>query len=101
MSSVLPHSATIRANVEQYLTDTARHVASEIENLRGSGAYRTIYKITLALDSFLSRLPNSLRPRSSVPRSIIQRVPILIAMGQDAPATVELRRFLECVFWCV
>jgi hypothetical protein len=22
-------------------------------------------------------------------------------MGQDAPATVELRRFLECVFWCV
>lgn len=101
MTSVLPHSAVIRANVSKYLGDVAAHVAAQIGDLESSGPYRSIYKTTLAVDCILAKLPQSSRPRSYVLRSTVQRVPVLISMGQDIPASVELRRFLECVFWCV
>lgn len=101
MMSALPHSAVIRDNVSKYLGDVATHIAAQIGDLEGSGPFRAVYKTTLAIDCFLAKLPQSSRPRSRVLRGTIQRIPVLIAMGQDVPASVDLRRFLECVFWCV
>lgn len=101
MTSVLPHSAVMRANVSRYVREVADHVNGQVADLEKSGAYRSIYKTTLAADCFLEKLPKSSCPQPNVLRGIIQRVPVLIAMGQYVPASIELRRFLECVFWCV
>src|SRR5688572_28820879 len=100
MTSALPHSAVIRSNVDSYLDESGAHFSKHISALKSSGAYRNIYKITLALDAFLCKLPASSRPNIDAVRGVIQRVPVLISVGQEEPAAVELRRFLECVFWC-
>lgn len=101
MASVLPHSAQIRADIAKYLTDAAALASKSSSRLNSSGNFRAIYKITLATDAVLSKLSPKLTPRLAVPRSIIQRVPVLIAVSQIPAAKVELRRFIEVAMWAV
>jgi hypothetical protein len=102
MPSALPHSAQIRADIASYLKEAREVVADCARKVGLSGAYRNIYRTCLATDSVLQKLTTSReRPRLTVARGLIQRVPLLVAVGQVAASHSELRRFIEVVVWCV
>jgi hypothetical protein len=69
------------------------------ESLKLSGAFRNIYKATLAIDCLLTKLPKSALPPPSTLRGVVQQVPILATVALDTAAIVQLRRFIECAFW--
>jgi hypothetical protein len=102
MSSVLPHSAKLRADIASYLSDARGVVAECVRKVEASGDFRNIYKTCLATDSVLQKLSTSReRPRLTVARGLIQRVPLLVAVGQLPACHNELRRFIEVVVWCI
>ena len=102
MSSVLPHNAQIREDVSSYLLEASGIVKDRTEKLEVSGEYRNIYKSCLATDSVLKKLSTSREtPRLNVARGLIQRVPLLVAVGQLPACHNELRRFIEVVVWCI
>ena len=101
MASILPHSAQIRADVAAYLNNASTLVNAALNDLKNSGDYKAIYKITLSADAVLSKLGVELRPSCSVSRNILQRIPVLVALAQTSAAQVELRRLIEVVFWTV
>jgi hypothetical protein len=101
VTSVLPHSAVIRNDVDQYLDITAAHIASQISNLKSSGSFRNIYKITLSTDCLLAKLPRNALPNPGVLRGVLQQIPILVSSTNESAHLVQLRRFVECVFWLV
>ena len=101
MPSPLPHSAAIRTEIDRYLKDAATLLFTSTAMLKTSGTFTAIYKSTLATDAVLAKLSSTERPRLSVCRSILRRVPLLIALGQVSTARIELRRFIEVAFWCV
>ena len=100
MSSVLPHNARIRTDASSYLSEARDIVAECAERLQTSGDYRNIYKCCLACDSILQKLTTAREtPRLNVARGLIQRVPLLVAVGQLPACHNELRRFVEVVLW--
>ena len=101
MASVLPHSAQIRADVDSYLTEASDLVSSAVAELGTSSNFRTIYKAALATDAVVGKISTRVTPTRAVSRSIVQRVPVLVCLSQLAAARVELRRFIEAVFWTV
>lgn len=101
MTSVLPHSAVIRKNVDDYLDLTSKHINGRTHKLKSTAYFRTIYKITLALDSVLAKLSRRLTPKPSVLRLVVQQIPVLVAVTDESASQVQLRRFIECVFWQV
>ena len=102
MSDILPHNAQIRDQVSSYLSEACGVVEGCTNELRDSGDFRNIYKACLATDSVLHKLSTSReRPRLTVARGLIQRVPLLVGVGQVPATHNELRRFIEVVFWSV
>jgi len=102
MASVLPHNAQIRADVSSYLSEVTGVVVECGKKLENSGDYRNIYKVCLATDSVLHKLSTTREtPRLSAARGLIQRVPLLVAVGQLPASHNELRRFMEIVLWCI
>jgi len=101
MPSPLPHSADIRSEIDRYLKDAATLLSASTAILKTSGPFRAIYKSTLATDAVLAKLTSTEQPKLSVCRSILRRVPLLIAFGQVSTGRIELRRFIEVAYWCV
>lgn len=102
MSSVLPHNAQIRQDVSSYLSEARNIVTECTSKVETSGDYRNLYKSCLACDSVLQKLSTSREtPRLAVARGLIQRVPLLAAIGQLPACHNELRRFVEVVLWCI
>lgn len=102
MSDVLPHNAQLRADLSSYLVESRTIIAECSNKVETSGAYRNIYKSCLACDSILQKLSTSREtPRLTVARGLIQRVPLLVAVGQLPASHNELRRFMEVVLWCL
>ena len=100
--SVLPHNAQIRSDVTSYLAEVSDVVSVCGRKLGKSGDYRNIYKVCLATDSVLHKLSTVRQaPRLTAARGLIQRVPLLVAVGQLPASHNELRRFVEVVFWCI
>jgi hypothetical protein len=90
------------ALVAAYLTDTQSIVNSSIAKSKLSAQFAHLFKSALAADSVLMGLNSPrLRPTLATARSVALRLPLLVAVGQRSVATVELRRFLEIIFWCV
>ena len=61
-------------------------------------AFREIFEISLASYTVLGSLTNkNLRPRVNPARSVVLRIPLLVAIGQSSVAETELRRFVELI----
>jgi hypothetical protein len=101
MAEILPHSTVIKSYVKEYLADAAKQADRSISDLSGSGEFVGIYKVALAADAVLSKLSSTERPRLAAARSIVQRVPLFLALAQPEAARVELRRLIEVTFWCI
>ena len=100
MPSVLPHNTAFRKMVRAYLDETSGAIRNHVESLNGLAEYRNIYRITWATDHVYSGLgTESNRPKVDVARDILRRVPLLVAVAQLSVATIELRRFVEVLFW--
>lgn len=102
MAGPLPHTSQVQTMMEDYIDDAKEVIDGYFASLRHSAQFRGIYRISLATDAVLSKLsaPN-MHPRLTTARSAVLRVPLLVAMGQASVAAIELRRFLEILFWCV
>lgn len=101
MPSLLPHSSQIRSDSNSYLEELQRLVTKSGTKHVGSQHFVAIYKITLAADAIFSKLSRSLKPSPTACRSLIQKIPVLIAISQPGTAQLELRRLIECAFWTI
>jgi hypothetical protein len=102
MASVLPHSAVIKSNVDEYCKDTQVIVGECVGRVRSESDFREIVKATLATDTVLARLSTRREaPRISAARGLMQRVPLLVAIGQLPASRAELRRFIEVTLWTI
>ena len=102
MPSSLLHSNQIQKMMQRYLSDTSTIVNKSLASLGKSNPFRTIYRISLATDAVLSKLSTKkLRPSLRAARSIVLRIPFIVAVRQPLVATIDLRRFLELVFWTI
>ena len=101
MSSILPHNAQVRSDITSYLNEVLDVVRDCRSALESSSEFRAIYKIALSTDVVLRSLSQRENPRLSSARSLVQRIPYLIAVGQETAARAELRRLIELSFWCV
>lgn len=101
MAEILPHSKAIKAWVKEYLGDARKQADRSISDLEDSGEFIGIYKVALAADAVFSKLVSTEKPRLTTARSIVQRIPLFVALAQPEAARVELRRLIEVTFWCV
>ena len=102
MPSSLLHSNQIQKMMQRYLSDTGTIVNKSLTSLEKTNPFRTIYRVSLATDAVLSELSTrKLRPSLIAARSIVLRTPFLVAVRQPSVATIDLRRFLELVFWTI
>jgi len=84
----------------EYLDDGLIKISSLFKRMRSTPEFRTVYRICLAGDAVLSRLHSrKMRPNTKAARSIVRRIPLLVAAGQVAVGRIELRRLIELVFW--
>lgn len=102
MSSLLLHSNEIQDMAEKYLSDTHLIVDNSLATLKKSGAFRLIYKTSLATDAVLSKLQKKgIKPSLNTLRSIDLSIPFLVAIRRSSVAMVELRRFIELCNWSI
>lgn len=100
MAGPLPHTTQVQEMMEGYLDDAEKMIDDFLRLSRGSSNFRSIYRISLAADAVLSKLATrKTGPGLQPARSIVLRIPLLVAVGQTSVASVELRRFLEILFW--
>src|SRR4051794_26160687 len=101
MSRILPHSQGIRVQVTEYLEEVRTLVEENSAALSKNGAFRAVYKVTLGGDCILAELSTNDSPGLAAARSLLQRVPVLVACGQLDAAEITLRKLIETAFLCV
>jgi hypothetical protein len=102
VSTVTPNSAEIRRQTDKYVRDALTLIRTSLTTVKASTAFSEIFHISLSADVVLSALDTpKLRPRLVSARSIVLRLPLLIAAGQESIAVVELRRFVELLLWTI
>ncbi|MGE3959931.1 MAG: hypothetical protein AB7H96_24700 [Vicinamibacterales bacterium] len=96
---VLPHSAQLKSDVADYLSDAAAIAADLCGDLAKSDSFRAIFKITLATSVVLNELSVSETPKLTAASGIARKIPVLICFGQTVAASTELRRLIEVSAW--
>lgn len=100
MAGPLPHTSEIQAMTIAYLEDALSIVGAQFRHLQKVSEFRAIYRICLAADAALSKLQSKrMRPSLKAARSIVLRIPLLVSTGQLTVGRIELRRFIELLFW--
>jgi hypothetical protein len=99
---MLPSQAALKSLVGDYTKDAGTTAAANLSRAESSATFRQIYHCSLSADAVLRELSTAeLRPAMNGPRSIVLRVPLLVAIGQPAVARTEIRRYLELIFWLI
>jgi hypothetical protein len=102
VSAVTPSSAEIRRQTDRYVSDALTLIQTSLTTVKASTAFLEIFHISLSADVVLAALDTpKLRPRLVSARSIVLRLPLLVAAGQESVAIVELRRFVELLLWTI
>jgi hypothetical protein len=100
--TLTPRSAQLHQQIEKYIDDALSVLNESFATARQSTAFAEIYHLSLSAETVLRGLSRpKLRPKLAAARSIVLRVPVLVGMGQQSVATVELRRFVELTCWTV
>jgi len=100
MAGPLPHTSEIQAEAAAYLEDALATIGTQFRRLQKLSEFRAVYRVCLAADAALSKLhAKRMRPSLKAARSIVQRIPLLVGTGQLAVGRIELRRFIELLFW--
>jgi hypothetical protein len=87
---------------DAFISEVGSEVIAALTRSKASASFREIYRLSLAAESVLPVLVSrKLRPSISAIRNTSRRIPVLISMGQESLAKVELRRLMELVFWTV
>ena len=102
MASPLPHTSQVGQWADDYLVDADERVKRSFGGLKKSSAFREIYWTALAADGAFEKLSTPRwKPHPRAGRSLILRLPLLVAAGQVSVATIELRRLVELAFWTI
>ena len=97
-----PKNAELKHMVLAYLNQCKELTAERIDAALKQDLFKPIFHASLSAEGVLSHLSGpSLRPSLNGARSIVLRLPALVALGQISAAEGELRRFLELVLWTV
>jgi len=100
MAGPLPHTSEVQAMTVKYLDDALAIISTQFGRLEKLSEFRGIYRICLAADAALSKLQSKrMRPSLKAARSIVRRIPLIVAVRQLAVGRIELRRFIELLFW--
>lgn len=97
MSSVLPHSGTIRAHVRDYCSEVSEYVVEALGRSEAESAMVLAYKTALALDCSLGSIARSARPSIKFLRVLNRQILVHIAIGLEEAALTEMRRLMEGV----
>jgi hypothetical protein len=88
--------------MEEYVDDASRILGRSLRSMKRSTVFRKVFRTSLAADAVLSKLAQRrLRPPLKGARSIILRMPLLVAARQCSVAYVEMRRLVELALWTV
>ncbi len=102
MSGITPKFAELHQFTTEYLEDGRSIIEGSLAVVETSSAFAEVYHISLSVDTVLGGLKSGkLRPRLAGARSIVLRLPLLIGIGQQSVAMVDLRRFIELICWAV
>lgn len=99
MSGVVPHSATLATQFDEYLKDSLKMLDDAGHQARTSPHGRGIYKISLATYCVLTAFSKRDLVLLKAAADIVRRFPLLAASRQRSLARVDLRRFIELVTW--
>jgi hypothetical protein len=100
MAGPLPHTSEVQSMMSEYLEDALTIIRTQFRRLKKLSEFRAIYRVCLAADAALSKLQsNRMRPNLKAARSIVRRIPLIVGVGQLAVGRIELRRFIELLFW--
>ena len=92
----------IKQQVLDYLSDSKNIVEQCVASAASAPHFAEIFRTSLSTNSVLTALSSpNLKPSSNPARSIVLRIPMLMAIGQGAIAKAELRRFLELLLWTI
>ena len=84
------------------MNDALTLIQASLGMAKPSTAFAEIYHVSLSTDVVLAAVDTPrLRPRLASARSIVLRLPLLLAAGQQPAAMVELRRFVELILWTI
>ena len=99
---MLPSQAQLKSMVSAYIDDARATTTKNLSEAKSSLMFKQIYHCSLSTEVVLKELSTPvLKPPINRPRSIVLRVPLLVAVGQPAVARTELRRYLELIFWMI
>src|SRR5690349_20895265 len=100
MAGPLPHSRQVSQMAREFLGDAGAAVSKSTRDLLSSHEYVQIYRASLAAHAVFTRvLWGVQRPSPAALKSIVVRLPLLIAFRQRCAAAIELRRLIELVSW--
>ena len=96
----LPHSSQLNAALAKLVSVAVKSNKQSIASLASSDRMKQLYRSCCAIDAILDELDDGrMRPSLQAARSIVIQLPILLLFSFPDNALVELRRFLEIVFW--
>ena len=102
LSGMTPSAAQLQKLVSEYVTDAKEIVETCLVSSGTSQQFRDVYHNSLSAESVLAGLASpNLRPTLNSVRSIVLRVPMLVAVGHASVAKAELRRYLELILWTI
>lgn len=93
--TTIPHSATIRTMVNDYLSEIAEQVDDVIDASKSSAEYRNIYKSCLSCDALMENLAGAQVPSLNVVRTTVRLVAILASLQRPELCLPQLRRAIE------
>ncbi len=100
--NLTPRPAQLREHVANYIADAESIFTETLAKARKSTAFGEIYHVSLSTDTVLRGLSGpTLKPKVAGARSIALRLPLLVSVGQQSVATVDLRRVVELIFWTI
>ena len=95
MTPPIPHSATINAQLKDYLKDALDAIIKSTDSIPAESAFRAIYKNSLGTFTPLTKVSRRQLPLLKTACGIVKRCPLLISTRQVQLAYVELRRLIE------
>lgn len=101
MANPLPHSAAIKQEISDYLSEAVDLIQQSAASLKADGYFNSIYRTTLATTAVLKALSGEEKPGLAAASAVVERVPLHVLLTQIAAAEVELRRLIELTFLTV
>lgn len=99
MSGVVPHSAVVATQYEEFLDESLKLSSRALTAAKKSPHLRGSYKSSVAAFCILNAFSKRELPLLKAAAETVRRVPFLLALQQRSLLRVELRRFIELVTW--